>query len=119
MTKILDKPPDEALAQDDLIGCFGRREMEIAAKCIIKKAVHFKTWLIPIKSEDFSNPDYLKPHTTDYSIDGFHELFQYGWIRHNVKNPHPEIFEVTPDFVTRLKDKRPQYFPEEKKYSPA
>jgi hypothetical protein len=92
--------PSDAFVRDDLIGTFGKREMELAAKRIIKIAHDDRTWAMQLCEDDFDTSH------SSYELDGFLDLIENGWLKETDK----DRYEVSLDFLQRLKKRRPQYF---------
>jgi hypothetical protein len=67
--------PSDAFVRDDLIGTFGQREMELAAKRIIKIAHDDHTWAMQLCEDDFDTAH------SGYELDGFLDLIENGWLK--------------------------------------
>ena len=99
----LTKKPPIALINDSLGDCFGRCEMEIAAREIVRRAIEANTWTITLDRTMF-----IGLENAEYALDGFDDLIDYGWL----ERTHGDHWKIIPDFVKRLMRKRPQHFQE-------
>lgn len=91
--------PSEEFCSDDLTNIFGKYEMEVAARKVIKLVRDEGTWEIILCEDDFESKGDER--------DGFFDLIEHGWL---VERDEPERFEIHSSFVQRLKRERPQYF---------
>lgn len=80
--------PHEISSEDRLLSCFGKYEMEVAARKIIELAKEANDWNIPLVSKQFKE---------EMELEGFELLDEYGWL---IKDG--ESYYVKPDFINRL-----------------
>jgi hypothetical protein len=99
----LDTAPPKQLVGDELINCFGEREMEVAVSIIIRKSVEANTWRIKLRRSDF-----IQERST-CGVEGFEDLILHGWLNPSEGDPEG-IYVIDTDVVKRLKQKRPKAF---------
>lgn len=101
---IRDLKVPAALLNDELIGCFGHFEQEMAVRRIIKKASEsLARWKVVVRKEDFMEDD-----PSGYILDGFEELIFNGWLE-PVKGVEGG-YQAARGVVKRLLEKRPNAF---------
>lgn len=96
--------PPLSLVGDSLSSCFGQLEMEKAVAEIVRRCVEAGHWNVSLDRTMFVNVD-----PTNYTLDGFDELIQYGWLTKG----YGDHWLVTEELVARLVKKRPQHFTED------
>lgn len=101
MSDLRDNIPPVPLASDELGSCFGMREMEMAAKEIIRLAVAAGHWKVSLDRTMFLNID-----PSDYTVDGFDELIDHEWLE-RTRGDHWIVCE---EFVKRLMKRLPSCF---------
>lgn len=113
MKTIRDSIPPKALLDDDLVGTFGMREIELAVKIIIKRCVEEKSWKVKFRRTDFEGTP------ANYALDGFDEMTKRlpdgasNWLvitEEDFKNFAENVYSVHPAMIHRLKQNRPAAF---------
>lgn len=99
--KLTNYPVPTALLNDELIGVFGEREMELAVQYIIRLVIEKGTWCVKLVGPMFSGIS-----NADYALDGFYDLIEHGWLVRG----DGDFYEVHPDMIRRLAKKRPRTF---------
>lgn len=82
--------PHDIDDNNKLLSCFGKFEMECAARRIIKLAKESNDWNIPLNKSLFQGEN---------EIDGFFDLKSYGWFIEK-----ENFYYVKPGFLRRLED---------------
>lgn len=82
--------PHDIDANNHLISCFGKWEMEAAARKIILLAQEANGWNMPLTSRSFDSEE---------EKEGFDDFEYYGWLTKNENS-----YFIKESFVRRLED---------------